>query len=168
MKRRERPPSNDAGILVAKIVSGGQTGVDRAALDVARSLEIPHGGWCPRGRLAEDGTIPPQYELVETRSPQYRVRTEQNVIDSDGTLIFFRGQLQGGTQLTRHFADKHGKPVLLVDTRQPADLTAVREWLAANRIRVLNVAGPRESSAPGIGAEVDIRLRAILLAAMDP
>lgn len=112
--------------------------------------------------------IPPQYELVETRSAQYRVRTEQNVIDSDGTLIFFRGQLRGGTQLTRHFADKHGKPVLLVDTRQPADLAAVREWLLANRIRVLNVAGPRESSAPGIGADVVIRLRAMLVAASDP
>lgn len=85
---------------VRRIVSGGQTGVDRAALDVAMQLSIEHGGWCPRGRLAEDGTIPSRYDLRETRSAKYHVRTERNVVDSDATLILYRKSLTGGTLLT--------------------------------------------------------------------
>jgi hypothetical protein len=147
---------------VTRIVSGGQTGVDRGALDAAMSLGIPHGGWCPLGRLAEDGAIPDCYQLRETSSPDYRVRTEQNVIDSDGTLIFFRQSLHGGTELTRRLASQHGRPHLLVNTLEPADVRSIRAWLIRERIAVLNVAGPRESSAPGIQLEVDALLREVL------
>jgi hypothetical protein len=136
---------------VQRIVSGGQTGVDRAALDVAIRLGMAHGGWCPRGRLAEDGTIPPRYQLTETGSIDYPVRTEQNVIDSDATLILCRGRLFGGTELTRRFAAKHARPLLVVDLQSGQDDGLVRRWLSEHSVRVLNVAGPRESSAAGIG-----------------
>src|SRR5688572_12994856 len=89
---------------VQRIVSGGQTGVDRGALDAAIALGIEHGGWCPRGRLAEDGQIPRRYQLTETKTSKYRERTERNVLDSDGTLILFRALLSGGTELTRRLA----------------------------------------------------------------
>jgi hypothetical protein len=135
---------------ITRIISGGQTGVDRAALDVARWLGIEHGGWCPRGRVAEDGTIPAEYTLWETESPDYPVRTERNVADSDGTLILYRQRLFGGTELTRRFAAKWRKSCCLVDLREPRDYARVRQWLADQEIRVLNVAGPRESSSPGI------------------
>ncbi len=134
-----------------RIVSGGQTGVDRGALDAAIALGIPHGGWCPRGRLAEDGTIPTDYRLRETPSSDYPVRTEQNVVDSDGTLILYRDRLFGGTELTRRLCVKHGRPVLAVDLAAVEDPDGIRRWLCEHTIRVLNVAGPRESSAPGIG-----------------
>ena len=139
---------------VTKIVSGGQTGADRGALDAAIFLGIPHGGRCPRGRLAEDGVIPAQYQLTETRSSQYGVRTQQNVIDSDGTLIIYRQTLQGGTELTRRLASEHEKPHLLVDMLQPLDDRVIQQWILSIPIRILNVAGPRESSAPGIQQEV--------------
>ena len=93
--------------LLSEIVSGGQTGVDRAALDVALSLQIPHGGWCPKGRRAEDGPIDSKYLLKETDEEKYEVRTEKNVIDSDGTLIFSKGLLTGGTLLTLEMARLH-------------------------------------------------------------
>ena len=133
------------------IVSGGQTGVDRGALDAAIALGIPHGGRCPRGRLAEDGRIPSRYRLAESHSPLYRVRTEENVLDGDATLILARGPLTGGTRLTRHLARKHGKPCLVVDLTA-ADPEPVRRWLAAQAVSKLNVAGPRESQSPGIAA----------------
>jgi hypothetical protein len=136
-----------------RIVSGGQTGVDRGALDAAIALGIPHGGWCPRGRLAEDGTIPPDYELRETPSSDYPARTEQNVVDSDGTLILYRDRLLGGTELTRRLCLKHGRPVFAVDLAVEDDPDDVRRWIDEQAVRVLNVAGPRESSAPGIGDE---------------
>ena len=137
----------------AKIVSGGQSGVDRGALDAAITLGITHGGWCPRGRLAEDGPIPEQYRLTETDSPEYAVRTERNVVDSDATLILYRDQLRGGTELTRQLARKHGKPCLPVDLNDPPDVREVSDWLNAHEPEVLNVAGPRESQSPGIGAQ---------------
>jgi hypothetical protein len=140
-----------ARIPIQQIVSGGQTGVDRAALDVAIAVGLPHGGWCPRGRVAEDGPIPSDYQLRETESADYPVRTEQNILDSDGTLILYCGRLFGGTELTRRLARKHGKPYMLVDLEKdtrPADAVG---WMRENSIRVLNVAGPRESSFPGIG-----------------
>src|SRR3990172_5973691 len=134
----------------AKIVSGGQTGVDRAALDAAMALGIPHGGWCPRGRLAEDGTIPSCYDLSETDSSDYAVRTERNVLDSDATLILSRGCPAGGTERTLRLARRHGKPHLVVDLDRPGDLDEIRRWLAEHRPAALNVAGPRESQSPGI------------------
>jgi hypothetical protein len=136
----------------SKIVSGGQTGVDRGALDAAMALGIPHGGWCPKGRLAEDGSIPADYQLTETDSPVYAVRTERNVLDSDATLILCRGRPSGGTDLTLRLARRHGKPHLVVDLNEPA-LAKVRLWLAKNKPATLNVAGPRESQAPGIAAQ---------------
>ena len=135
----------------SKIISGGQTGVDRAALDAAIYLSIVHGGCCPRGRLAEDGAIPDRYELIEMASSDYSVRTEQNVVDADGTLIVHRGPLRGGTFLTRQLAERHGKPWLTVDLNDPAPFDEVHRWLDTNRVKVLNVAGPRESQSPGIG-----------------
>jgi hypothetical protein len=136
--------------LPRRIVSGGQTGVDRAALDVARALGIECGGWCPRGRRAEDGPISPDYPLVETESPRYEERTERNVLDSDGTLILTRGELAGGTALTRELALRHGRPVLVVDLDWGASAGPVRAWIGSQGIATLNVAGPRESGAPGI------------------
>ncbi|HEY4760146.1 MAG TPA: putative molybdenum carrier protein [Thermoguttaceae bacterium] len=137
-------------IIVKKIISGGQTGVDRAALDVAISLGIAHGGWCPLGRLAEDGRIADRYQLKETDSPDYPVRTERNVLDSDATLILCRGPLTGGTLLTHQFAEQHQRPCLVVDLDSPLSLDEIRHWMREHRVEVLNVAGPRESQCPNI------------------
>jgi hypothetical protein len=152
-------------MLLERIVSGGQTGVDRGALDAALALDIPHGGWCPLGRVAEDGTIPPEYELRETPSPEYPMRTEQNVVDSDGTLILYRDRLIGGTELTRRLCVKHERPVITVDLAalSDEDLTRVRSWIKERAVHVLNVAGPRESSSPGI-ADQAMRFLCRLLA----
>ena len=135
---------------VEKIISGGQTGVDRAALDLALESGIPCGGWCPRGRKAEDGMIDPRYPLEETHSADYRVRTERNVRDSDGTLLITSGPMKGGTALTVTLTRKYRKPCLAVDLASGGDQGTVREWVKRNGIRILNVAGPRESEAPGI------------------
>ncbi len=137
-------------IILQRIVSGGQTGVDRGGLDAALALGIEHGGWCPRGRRAEDGEIPHEYRLRETVSYEYRERTEQNVIDSDGTLILYRDRLTGGTKFTHRMAREYERPCFLVDLTKRLDVEPVRQWLRNNAIRVLNVAGPRESSHPGI------------------
>lgn len=144
-----------AGCPVAKIVSGGQTGVDRAALAVAIFLELEHGGWCPQGRRAEDGVIPEIFELKETEATDYAVRTQQNVIDSDGTLILYRQRLRGGTRLTLRLAQSFRRPFFLVDLKAPVDFTDLRHWLIHQNLRVLNVAGPRESSAPGITLQTE-------------
>ncbi len=135
-----------------RIVSGGQTGVDRAALDAAMAAGLPHGGKCPAGRRAEDGRIPACYQLEETPSEAYHVRTEENVINSDATLIVYRERLQGGTKLTCRLARKHERPHLLVDLNQAREPEDVARWITENRIGCLNVAGPRESSSNGIGA----------------
>ncbi len=134
-----------------QLISGGQTGVDRGALDAAMELGIPHGGWCPRGQLAEDGTIPDRYQLRESHSADYPVRTEQNVLESDATLIFCRGRPTGGTELTLRLARQHGRPHLVVDLDGAPNPAAVRHWLDEHRIERLNVAGPRDSQFPGIG-----------------
>lgn len=130
---------------VEKIVSGGQTGVDRAALDVAIELGIPHGGWCPRGRLAEDGRIDARYRLEELESPDYAVRTRQNIIDADGTWILYRERLQGGTALTNRIAKEFGRPLLRTRIDRTVRIGQVIDWLLANDVRVLNIAGPRGS-----------------------
>jgi hypothetical protein len=135
-----------------KIISGGQTGVDRAALDAAIELGIPHGGWCPRGRLAEDGPISDQCRLTETDSADYPARTERNVVESDATLILCRGRVAGGTELTLRLAEQHRRPRLVVDLDRAVDPVQVREWLDREQVAVLNVAGPRESQSPGIGS----------------
>ena len=133
-----------------KIVSGGQTGVDRAALDVALQLGIPCGGWCPKGRRAEDGVIDPRYLLQETESPEYSVRTEMNVKDSDATLILNQGLLTEGTALTLELATTYKKPYLVMDLSGSNDPAHCRGWMQDLKIEVLNVAGPRESKEPGI------------------
>ena len=148
----EKDPSTDFPLTT--IVSGGQTGVDRAALDVAISLKIPHGGWCPRGRKAEDGRIPDRYKLRETDGSAYRIRTEKNVLDSDGTLVLYRSRLQGGTDLTVRFAKQHGKPIMIVKLDGDPDTAQVGRWIRENQVARLNVAGPRESSHPGIAEDV--------------
>lgn len=148
---------------LAKLISGGQTGVDRAALDVALELGLPCGGWCPRGRRAEDGPLPAKYPLQEMASSEYPPRTAQNVRDSDGTLILTHGRPDRGTLLTRTLAEHYGKPCLVVDLmKDGGDAATVRAWIAANGIQVLNVAGPRESKSLGIHAAARAFLRAVL------
>ena len=130
-----------------KIVSGGQTGVDRAALDAALEAGFPCGGWCPRGRRAEDGSIPERYPLQEVDGG-YLARTERNVLDSDATLIIHFGPLSGGTLRTLEFCRKHGRPCLQVDGEKlnPAEASEqVLAFLESRDVQVLNVAGPRAS-----------------------
>jgi len=150
--------------MIEKIVSGGQTGVDRAALDVARMLGLPCGGWCPKGRKAEDGPIAHQYPLQETPSDDYAQRTAWNVRDSDGTLILTRGQPTEGTAFTIELAERRGKPHLVLDLSEQPDRAAVQAWITTHRIRVLNIAGPREEKNPGIYAQASQFLRRLLSA----
>lgn len=149
-------------VRLQKIVSGGQSGVDRAALDTARILALPCGGWCPRGRRAEDGPIHPRYPLVETPAEDYAQRTEWNVRDADGTLVLTRGEPTQGTAFTVEVARRLLKPCLVLDLdRLPGD-EPVRAWLEAHRIAVLNVAGPRESKCPGIYRDALVFLQHVL------
>jgi hypothetical protein len=149
------------------IVSGGQTGVDRAALDVALELGLPCGGWCPRGRRAEDGAIPGRYPVKETPSDRYPQRTAWNVRDSEATLILHAGRVDRGTALTERLARRRGRPVLLLDVGT-SDPSQLGEWMAREGIRRLNVAGPRESRAPGLQAAAAAFLRAALAPAAGP
>jgi hypothetical protein len=142
-------------IELRAIVSGGQTGADRAALDWAIEHDVPHGGWCPAGRRAEDGSLDLRYRLSETESKSYRSRTVRNVRDSDATLIVNLGELEGGSRETLRIAEQRGKPVRVVQLdSSPGDelIADLRAWLLDNTVRVLNVAGPRESKRPGVYA----------------
>jgi len=148
-----------------KIVSGGQTGVDRAALDFAIRHGYEHGGWCPHGRRAEDGVIPPIYRLRETDSADYDERTEKNVVDSDATLIVAREkELSGGTAFTKTCAEQQGRSVIVVCESEDVSpgAAALSKFLKRNNVRTLNIAGPRESQAPGIGKFVMELLEAAL------
>ncbi len=148
------------------LVSGGQTGADRAALDFSIERGIPHGGWCPRGRKAEDGPIDARYHLKETPSSSFVQRTEWNVRDSDGTVVLSIAPiLAGGSEKTLVFAHKHGKPVLHLarDGGPEAPEQALRRFIQDHGIKVLNVAGPRASEEPEVAAfvkEVLDKLRA--------
>jgi hypothetical protein len=153
------------GSAVLKIVSGGQTGVDRAALDAALERGLPCGGWCPRGRRAEDGRIDPRYPLVETPSPAYAERTERNIRDSEGTLVLAFGRPTGGTALTIARARVLGRPLLVLDLAADVDPEAVVDWLRSHAVRTLNVAGPRESQSPGVYARARELLSRTLAAA---
>jgi putative molybdenum carrier protein len=146
------------------IVSGGQTGADRGGLDAALELGVPHHGWCPRGRRAEDGIIPAQYQLIECKEEGYSLRTELNVADSHGTIIFTCGPLNGGSYKTWEFAEKQGKPYLWIDLTIPGDYTTnILTFIAQYSIRVLNVAGNRESKSPGIHLRVhDVMLKVLV------
>lgn len=147
---------------IEKLVSGGQTGVDRAALDVALASCMPCGGWCPKGRLAEDGPIPARYPLSETPSGELAQRTEWNVRDSDATLVLVRGPARGGTRATLDFAKALGRPHLTVGLGRAPNFAATLAWLGRHSACVLNIAGPRESESPGIYRATRSYLEALL------
>ncbi len=150
---------------VRKIISGGQTGADRGGLDAAGKLGIPRGGWCPRGRRAEDGKVPPEYPLEETESASYRERTERNVLWADATVVFTEGPPTGGSALALNLAGARGKPALHVDLSGVGDAEAakqVREWVARQGVSTLNVAGSREGKVAGLRRRVEaIMVRAL-------
>jgi hypothetical protein len=140
-------------VLVRRIVAGGQSGVDRAALDWAIDHRIEHGGWCPRGRRAEDGPIAPRYALTETESAGYAERTRRNVRETDATLVLNVGALEGGTLLTQRIANGAGKPCLVAHLDAPDrahELRHVLEWLGSDAMLTLNVAGPRARMRPRV------------------
>lgn len=137
--------------MIAKIISGGQTGADRAALDVAIKLNIPHGGWVSKGRLAEDGKIPPGYQVSEMPTAGYSARTEKNVKGSDGTLILSHGGLTGGSARTLEPAQRYGRPFLHIDLDHTSTIKAaalIAAWITRHSIKTLNMAGPRASNDP--------------------
>lgn len=138
-----------ARMILKKVIAGGQTGVDRAALDAAMESNIAIGGFCPQGRRSEDGTIPEKYPLIETASRDYGVRTEMNVRQADGTLIVTAGALTGGTKLTLEYAERYRKPYLIVRLDGKPDIESTALWIMSHELEALNVAGPRESSITG-------------------
>lgn len=154
--------------MVRKIISGGQTGVDQGALDFALLNGIVAGGWCPKGRICEDGIIPDKYPLVEVGIGEYNLRTLWNVRDSDGTLILIRkGFMEKGTELTVDYCKQSGKPFFLLDTYSLSEKDETvknkfTRWLEDHSIVILNVAGNRESTSPGIQSDT-IRLLEFLL-----
>lgn len=156
-----------------RIISGGQTGADRAALDAAITVGIAHGGWCPKGRRAEDGVIPNRYDLHETRSPNSAVRTRRNVFDAGGTVLFTRGEPTGGSRLTAAIAREADKPLLQLDVEFiqkhfEAARDTFNDWIERHDIRVLNVAGSRESECPGMYAAVSEFLVKVLVPIVGP
>ena len=136
--------------MLEKVLAGGQTGVDRAALDVAIEIGLPHGGWCPAGRDADDGVIPEKYLLTETSEIDHTVRTEYNVRDSDATLMVFRGKLHGGTAYAIEMAKHLNKPAMAINLDLDVDEQELVHWILENNIKVLNVGGQRETKNPGI------------------
>ena len=139
--------------MLTKIISGGQTGADQAALDVAIKLNIPHGDWIPKGRKTEDGILPDKYKLDEMPTASYPKRTEKNILDSDGTVIFSRGKLSGGSALTRKLAKQHQKTWVHIDLDKVQKTEAaeiIAGWIDNHNIQVLNVAGQRASKDPDI------------------
>jgi len=152
--------------MLTRVISGGQTGVDQAALRAAASLGMAIGGWCPPGRVSEDGTIPEHFPLTETPEDHSAAapgiprsqRTEWNVRDSDGTLILCRGGLEAqdaGTRWTAGCAVRYRKPLIVADPLALGDVARVRQWIEEHRIVTLNIAGPSEKTCPGIGAQVE-------------
>jgi hypothetical protein len=139
--------------MIERIVSGGQTGADRAGLDAAIACGLPHGGWCPKGRKAEDGPIPDHYNLVETEGASYLARTERNVKQSDGTVIFTMAELAGGAARTADFARRHRRPwvhVRLDATTDEDGAGMLIAFAAGHRVKVLNVAGSSASREPDL------------------
>jgi hypothetical protein len=137
-------------MTLKRIVSGGQTGVDRGALDAALGADFPCGGWVPGDRMAEDGLIPDRYPLTILPNGNYRQKTRLNVVDSDGTAILYEGSLGGGTRLTRDLCELLNRPCILIGARENPDpiaaAAAVVKFVADNNIETLNVAGPRASA----------------------
>jgi len=148
--------------VIEKIISGGQSGVDRAALDVAMELGLACGGWCPAGRAADDGPIPARYPLQETSNIDHTVRTGANVRDSDATLMLNCGELQGGTAYAVETAKHMDRPVMVVDLDSPPELDMIVAWLGQHGVRVLHIGGPREGSRPGIYQQAQQFIRTLL------
>ncbi|MAG58292.1 MAG: molybdenum cofactor carrier [Planctomycetes bacterium] len=152
-----------------RVISGGQTGVDRGALDAAIAASFPHGGMCPRERRAEDGPIPERYDLTESGSPEYPIRTERNVADADATLILTVGAPTGGTRLTVSIARRLARPLRIVDLDEDGEAAAdVVAWIHETGIGILNVAGPRESGVPGIAERAEAFMSDVLARLGDP
>ena len=145
-----------------KVISGGQTGVDRAGLDAGIEIGLPIGGYVPKGRLAEDGQVPDKYPMTETGSKDYKERTKRNVLESDGTLIINIGPMVSGTALTARIALELNKPLMIVQLDQTCQTSAVIDWLDENQIQILNIAGPRESKIPGIYEQTKMFLIKVL------
>ena len=153
--------------MIEKVISGAQTGADRGGLLAAKALGIPTGGWCPRGRLAEDGVIPAEFNtLQETLTPDYPTRTEWNVRDSDATVLFTWGiRLTPGSRLTENLAKRYDKPISRFDIKDADEdgvATIIKVFLEHVDAKVVNIAGSRESKAPGIQAKVERILRLAL------
>lgn len=150
--------------MLSMVISGGQTGADRAVLDAALQSAFPVGGSCPAGRMAEDGPISEAYPLTEI-SGSYRQRTKQNVLDSDGTAIFYESHVRGGTEATTIFCVRHRKPYKLIDIElidPPLAAEALRAFIREFDIRVLNVAGPRAGGCPAMYDYVRQGIRLLL------
>lgn len=139
--------------MLEKIISGGQTGADRAGLDVAIALGIPYGGYVTRGRRSEDGQVPELYKLIELDTYDYPTRTERNITESDATVLVTVDGLTGGSKLTASLAKQHKKPLLHIDTDKMGPNVAaskIREFLSNHpEIKTLNIAGSRDSKSPG-------------------
>ncbi len=154
-----------------KIVSGGQTGADRGALIAAKKLGLPYGGWVPKGRKAEDGCVPLEFDqLQEHPSADYPPRTYANVRDSDATLLVARMPLKGGSSLTLRYVRELNRPVLSLDARTVLDrgqhlylISCVHSWVVGRMVKTLNVAGSRESSVPGLQAAVAELIEQVLM-----
>lgn len=153
---------NDKTPMIEKIISGGQTGVDRAALDVAEEMGIPSGGWCPAGRDADDGPIPDKYPMQETTAYDHTVRTGFNVRDSDGNLMFYRGSLHGGTAYAVEMATRMNRPVKAIDVDAPPSPGEVASWIDENHLRVIHIGGQREATSPGIYQQAYKLIRSII------
>jgi len=152
--------------MIEKIISGGQTGADQAALDAAIELDIPHGGWIPKGRITENGPLPSKYDLAEMPTTSYPARTQKNILESDGTLILSHGKLTGGSAYTREIANQNAKPCLHIDLDEKGAFMASSEitaWVMDNNIAVLNVAGPRSSRDPKIYDKVKGIIKTVCL-----
>lgn len=156
--------------MIEKIVTGGQTGVDQAALDTAMTLGIHCGGWCPKGRLAEDGAIHKKYPLKETKSDVYAERTKLNIRDSDGTLTLVAKlpiDVNDGTNLTLQESRAKNKPHQLIDLSKKDAIYQAINWINEENIGALNIAGPRESQSPGIYKKSIVFLTALMRLALE-
>ena len=152
--------------MIKKIISGGQTGVDQGAIDAAIKYSYPYGGWIPKGRLTENGPLPNEYRLKEMPTSSYPKRTEQNIIDSDGTVIISHGKLTDGSKLTKKLAEKHKHPFFHIDlNKTPAFIAAseINNWVIKHGIEILNVAGPRASKDPKIYEDTTYIIQGVIL-----
>jgi hypothetical protein len=153
-------------MILKKIISGGQTGVDQGALDAAIKYNFPHGGWLPKGRLTEHGPLPERYDLHEMPTKSYSQRTEKNILISDGTVIISHGKLTGDSALTRNLARKHNRPFLHIDLKvTPAFIAAseINTWIIEHGIEILNVAGSRASKNPDIYQDTMYIIEGVIL-----